>query len=153
MNINKVKIAAASISINEALDEFAANTLLQDIRDALLNALNNDLGMMQARVMSDAGDYFTYLELDLPKGTAPDDAHRALMEQYYDSGEYGPDSYILSVRGITPDGKFWEIPFKGDIPSSTKLNSWLGVKVQPGTHVSGPDEVWTSISLMRIRKG
>ena len=151
MDISKVKIAASSIATKEALDEFSANKLLQDVRDQLLTALNDDLGMMQARVMSDSGDYFTYLELDIPNDTSPDDAHRVLMGRYYESGEYGPDSYILSVRGITKDGEFWEIPFMGDSPSGTKLSHWLGVRVKHGQAVASPEEVWTPASLMTFK--
>lgn len=150
MDINKIKIIAASIG-SDNLDEFSANLVLNSIKHNLLEAVGGNLQLIQARVLCDAGDYFQYLELDLPPGTEPIRAHEVLMGRYYESGEYGPDSYIMSVRGITQDGEFWEVPFVGDLPL-TKINRWLGVKVQSGALVSGPNEVWDAISLIRIRK-
>lgn len=148
INVAALKSAAASIA--GSYDEFSANAALTELRRAITEAVGGSLEMQQARVLCDRGDYFEYLILDVPPETKAEELHQALIRLYYASGEYGPDSLVLSLRGITPEGEMFEIPFYGDTPGR-RVTGWLATQISEGSEAWGPADVWTDVSLRRIK--
>lgn len=149
INVAALKAAAASI-VAGSYDEFSANLELAELRKTITEAVGGSLEMRQARVLLDRGDAFEYCILDVPDETEVEELHSKLLDLYYESGKYGPDSWVLSLRGITPEGEFYEIPFSGDNPL-TKVGRWLTTKITEGSLAWGPGDVWTDVSLRRIK--
>lgn len=150
INVAALKAAAASIQSGN-YDEFSANMALSELRRTITEAVGGSLELKQARVLCDRGDCFEYLILDVPAETQVEELHRKLLDLYYESGEYGPDSSVLSLRGITPEGEMFEVPFCGDNPGR-RVTGWLSTKIAVGSEAWGPSDVWTDVSLRRINR-